>query len=402
MPKFIYQAKKGPKELFRGEIEAASEAEALNLIASQGLYPVKIEQKRGSAKIRLPSEKIPQRISSAQLLDFSRQLHNLLCAHIELLKALYILREQSDEPLLRNLINSLHARVKDGENLSVAMAKFPQIFSQVYVNLIKAGEVSGKLDSVLGRIVTFLEERDDLRRKVISSLAYPIMMVLVGIATVVVLVTFVIPKLTALFSDFGQDLPLITKALLFVSSLFSRAEFWLAIAAAVIILAVYQRFSRNKLSWKKIISTVPFFRRIILMESITHFSFAFGMLLDSGVSVLEALGVSGLSLGDPRLAAEVNKLKQEVTKGLSLAEGADYLESFPKFFRRMLVIGEESGMLPAVMDTTTQVLRKELEMRLKIISSLIEPTVILAVGLVLGIMVVAMLLPVFQMSGLAL
>jgi len=401
MPKFIYQAKKGPKELFKGEVEAASEADAVNLIAAQGLYPVKIEQKRVSAKIKSATEKVPQKISSAQLLDFSRQLHNLLCAHIELLKALYILREQSDEPLLRNLINSLYWRVKDGENLSVAMEKFPQIFSQVYVNLIRAGEVSGKLDSVLGRIVAFLEERDDLRRKVISSLAYPIMMVLVGIATMVVLVTFVIPRLTVLFADFGQDLPLITKIVLFVSSLFSRIEFWLIIAAAVIILAVYQRFASHKLSWKGIITTIPFFRRIVLLESITHFSFSFGMLLESGVSVLEALGVSSLSLGDSRLAAEVMRLKQEVTQGLSLAEGTGYLESFPKFFCRMLIIGEESGLLPKVMNTTTQVLKKELEMQLKIVSSLIEPVVILAVGLVLGIMVIAMLLPVFQMSGLA-
>jgi type II secretory pathway component PulF len=125
------------------------------------------------------------------------------------------------------------------------------------------------------------------------------------------------------------------------------------------------------------------------------------MLLESGVSVLEALGISSLSLEDSRLAAEVGRLKQEVTQGLSLAEGTGYLQSFPKFFCRMLVIGEESGLLSKVMNTTTQVLKKELEMRLKIISSLIEPVVILAVGLVLGIMVVAMLLPVFQMSGLA-
>jgi type II secretory pathway component PulF len=226
-------------------------------------------------------------------------------------------------------------------------------------------------------------------------------MVLVGIATVIVLIAFVIPRLTSLFADFGQDLPLITKALLFVSSWFSRIEFWLLIAAAVIILAVYQRFARSKLSWKGIITTIPFFRKIVLLESITHFSFAFGMLLESGVSVLEALGVSSLSLGDSRLAAEVGKLKQEVTQGISLAEGTGYLESFPKFFCRMLVIGEEAGLLPKVMATTTQVLKSELEMRLKIISSLIEPVVILAVGLVLGIMVIAMLLPVFQMSGLA-
>jgi type II secretory pathway component PulF len=401
MPKFRYQAKRGPQERFEGEIEAANEEAALNLIAHQGLYPIKIEEKKFTKERRAAPLIISRKITQAQLLDFSRQLYNLLCAHVELLRALYILREQTDDVSLKNLIDNLYNRVKDGENLSNALAKFPQSFSPIYISLIKAGEVGGRLDSALERIVSFLEEREDLRRKVISSIAYPIMMVLVGIATVVVLITFVIPRLTALFADFGQDLPLITRALLFVSSLFGRVEFWLVIAVAVIILAVYQRFARNKLSWKGIIKTMPIFRRIVLLESITHFSFTFGMLLESGVSVLEALGVSSLSLGDSRLAAEVGRLKNGVTQGLSLAEGANYLESFPKFFRRMLVIGEESGLLPKVMDTTTQILKKELEMRLKIISSLIEPVVILAVGLVLGIMVIAMLLPIFQMSGLA-
>ena len=401
MPKFKYQAKKGPRERFDGEIEAANEEEALNLIANQGLYPIRIEEKRPTKKIPGASFRISRKINQSQLLDFSRQLYNLLCAHVELLKALHILREQTDELALRNLIDNLYNRVKEGENFSTALEQFPESFSSVYTSLIKAGEVGGKLDSALGRIVTFLEEREDLRRKVISSLAYPIMMILVGIATVVVLVTFVIPRLTALFADFGQELPLITKVLLFISSWFGRIEFWLVIAAALIILAVYQRFARNKLSFKGLVKTIPIFRKIILLESITHFSFTFGMLLESGVSVLEALGVSSLSLGDSRLAAEVGRLKNEVTQGASLAEGTNYLVSFPKFFCRMLVIGEESGLLPKVMDTTTQVLKKELEMRLKIISSLIEPAIILGVGLVLGIMVVAMLLPIFQMSGLA-
>jgi len=286
MSKFRYQAKRGPRERFEGEIEAANEEEALNLIANQGLYPIKIEEKKFARKRKAAPLTISLKITQAQLLDFSRQLYNLLCAHVELLRALYILREQTDDVSLKNLIGNLYNRVKDGENLSNALEKFPQSFSPIYISLIKAGEVSGRLDFALGRIVSFLEEREDLRRKVISSIAYPIMMILVGIATVVILVTFVIPRLTALFADFGQDLPLITKALLFVSSCFGRIEFWLVIAVAVIILAVYQRFARNKLSWKGIIKTMPIFRRIVLLESITHFSFTFGMLLESGVDLV--------------------------------------------------------------------------------------------------------------------
>ncbi len=402
MAKFKYQAKRGPHNRIEGRIEAASEEEAINLIVAQGLFPIEVtEEEQAYGLQRRGFLGAFQRITSAQLLDFTRQLHNLISAHVELLKALYILREQSENLALRDLLDKIYNKVKEGGNFSAALAEFPKIFSSLYMSLIKAGETSGRLDSALERIVLFLEEKEDLKRKVIAGLAYPAMMVLVGLGTIVALVTFVIPRLTTLFTDFDQELPLITKALLFVSAIFSSVKFWLIIAALIVVFMVYQKLSPRKISFNGIIRKIPVFRKISLLESVTHFSYAFGMLLQSGVSVLEALNVSRLSLEYPHLADEVDRLKEGIAQGVSLAEGIGTLESFPKFFCRMLVIGEESGLLPKVMETVTVALKKELEMRLKIISSLIEPAIILAVGLILGTMVIAMLLPIFQMSSLS-
>ena len=401
---YHYLAKRGPQERITGRIEAAREEDALNLLVKQGLFPIKIEEEKAvavSRKKQISLKRFRRRISQAALLDFSRQAYNLLCAHVELLRILYILREQIDNPGLQQVISQLYNQVKEGKNLSSAMESFPQIFFPIYISLVKAGEASGRLDLSFERITLFLEQKQDLRRKVISALAYPAMMVLVGVGTMVVLITFVIPRLSFLFGDLSENLPLITRALLSVSSLFNQIWFWVTLAVIVIILGIYQRFSPRKISFQGIAKTIPFFRRISHLESITHFSYAFGMLLTSGISILEALNISRLSLGDIRLSTEVSSLRAQVTNGSSLAVASKCLVSFPKFFSRMLVIGEESGLLPQVMNTTTTILMKELDLRLKILSSLIEPIIILVVGLVLGIMVIAMLLPILQMSGLA-
>jgi type II secretory pathway component PulF len=401
--KFKYQAKRGPQEKIEGKIEAVNEEDALNLLIKQGLFPIEIKEHKPAAisKKELLSLKFSPRISLAQLVDFSRQVYNLLSAHVELLRILYILREQTENKALRQVVSQLYNQVKEGKNFSSALELFPEIFSPIYVSLVRAGEASGRLDLSFERITVFLEQRQDLRRRVSSSLAYPAMMILVGIATMIVLITFVIPRISSLFTDLVQNLPLITRILLFISSLFTKIWFWLAIVGMIIIFTAYQRFSHHKISLQGLAKIVPFLRAIINLESITHFSYAFGMLLTSGVPVLEALNISRLSLGDTALAGEVDSLRSQVVDGRSLAQASSCLKSFPKFFTRMLIIGEESGLLPEVMDTTTNVLMKDLDLRLKILSSLIEPIIILVVGLILGTMVIAMLLPILQISSLA-
>lgn len=400
---FKYQAKRGPKEKLSGKIEAVSENEAINLLTEKGLSPIKIEEEKTAGafpKKDIFLKKPSLRISQKELLDFSRQAYNLFCAHVELLKILNILRQQFDNPKLKQVISDIHGQIKEGKNLSSALEAFPQIFSPIYVSLVKAGQVSGRLDLSFQRISFFLEQKQDLRRKVLSALAYPAMMVLVGIGTMIVLITFVIPRLSFLFGDLGQNLPLITRFLFSISSLFNQSWFWIIIASIVIFFSVYQRFFSHKISFENIIRKLPFFRKVSYLESIAHFSYAFGVLLASGVSILESLRISRLSLGKSPLSKEVASLEEQVTNGSSLATASKSLVSFPKFFASMLTIGEESASLPQMMNTTTTILMKELDLKLKVFSSLIEPIIILAVGLILGIMIIAILLPILEMSGL--
>jgi len=397
--RFKYLAKKGPKETVEGSVEAANKEEASRLVISQGLFPVRVE--RSEAKESKPHRSLSLRISQAQLLNFSRHLYNLLRAHVEVLKALGVLQKQADSPSLGALINEIYQKVKEGADLSRAMEDFPAVFSPFYTSSIRVGEVSGRLDFSLERICNYLEQRQDIRRKVISSLAYPIMMIVVGIGTVIVLFTFVIPRLSSLFLDLGQELPFITKVLLDIADLFSSIVFWWAVAVVAVLCLLYQKFSPYKISLKKILKATPFFKKILLLEAVTTFSYTLSLLLKSGVSLLEALDVSQATLQDERLSQEVKMLREEVLQGASLTESVERLKSFPKFFSHMVAIGEEAGLLSEVMDTTTEVLSKDLDVRLRMFSSLIEPVIIFCVGIVLGAVVIALLLPILQMGTLS-
>ncbi len=402
--KFKYLAKKGPKEKVEGFLEVASEEEAIKAIVRQGLAPVRVEKveeaagREGSGT--KPPGGVPRRISQATVLYFTRNLYNLLKARVGMLKALLILEKQVDQPSLKRLISDIYSKVKEGADFSSTLGSFPRIFSPFYISLVKVGEVSGRLEFSLEKVCSYLEQQQEIRRKVVSSLAYPLMMVTVGIGTTIVLFTFVIPRLSGLFTDLGQELPLITRVLLDISSWFSRPLFWWIVAVAGGMFFLYQRFSTRKLSFRDFLKKTPFFKEIILLESVTTFSYTLSLLLKSGVSLLDALGTSQSTLQDKKLAAEIGKVREEVVRGGSLADNIAYLESFPKFFSHMIAIGEEAGMLPDVIDATTQVLTKDLDGRLRVLSSLIEPVIIFVIGIILGVVVIALLLPILQMGAL--
>ena len=381
--KFKYLAKRGPKEKIEGVLDVISKEEAVKSLISQGLFPIKVERDEDN-KTKV-SFSAPRRISQTQLLNFTRQIHNLLKAHVGILKSLRIMEKQVDQNNLKNLINSMHQNIKEGMDFSKVLEGFPHIFSPFYVSLVKVGEVSGRLDFSLEKICDYLEQQQDLKRKVISSLAYPIMMILVGIATTIVLFTFVIPRLSGIFDDLGQDLPWITKTLLNISFLFRRPSFWWICVLGVIAGSLYQRISPYKMSLKGLLKKVPFFRKILLLEAVTTFSYTLSLLIKSGVPLLESLNVSKATLQDKKLVQEVEVVRNEVIQGASLSESIVYLKSFPKFLSNMIAIGEETGALSEIIDTTAQVLSKDLDMRLKMVSSLIEPIIIFTVGIVLGI-----------------
>ncbi len=399
--KFKYLAKKGPTEKIEGTLDVASEEEATQILIKQGLSPLQIEEVIDINENEATNEKfVIKKLKQQQLLEFTRNLYNLLRAHVGMLKALLIIEQQTENLLTKKLVIKIYQRVKEGESFSDVLKQFSSVFSPFYISLIKVGEVSGKLEFALEKICEYLEQRQEMKRKIVSSLAYPLMMIIVGAGTTIVLFTFVIPRLSGLFLDLGQELPLITQALINVSSWFSNIVFWWIVCFCTAVFFIYQRFSSRKVSFVKFLKKMPFVKNILLLEEVTTFSYTLSLLLRSGVSLLDALRVSQSTLQDEKMAQEVNKVREEITRGSSLAESTRYFKSFPKIFSSMVSIGEEAGMLSDTIDAVTQVLTKELEGRMKVLSSLIEPVIIFLVGIVLGAIIIALLLPILQMGAL--
>jgi len=403
MAKFIYKAKKGLNDIFEGSIEAQSQDEALNKLVSQGLFPVSITD-APHTQVKAKKEKraiqIRKGISSNDLLIFAQKLLTLIRARVELLSCLRILYEQTENLKFREIIQNLYEFTRQGKPFSESLENYPKIFSSLFINIIKSGETSGKMDYALEQIAEFLQREESLKTKIKLALAYPALLLMVGLVSIFVLISFVIPKLRPIFEGMNQQLPLITKIILKISS-FSSKTWYLVVALVIfVIFSIYNRKALpfyNKLM-RKIKLRLPVIKRLIKNQELAQFARSLALLLNGGVVALKALEVATLTIDDPKLREEMKKVHAEVASGQSISKSMEELTSLPKFFTKMVAVGEESGRLGEVLAEILHSYTQQIEADIMLISSLLEPLLILALGLVLGTIVLAILLPTFQIT----
>ncbi|MDD5431533.1 MAG: type II secretion system F family protein [Candidatus Omnitrophica bacterium] len=405
MPKFIYKAKKGLHQTVDGHIEAINRDDAVNKLTSQGLFPISISEHTtaadaGTSKTKKAKVIINKKISSKEILQFTLKLTTLIRARVELLSSLRIIYEQADNQRFREVIHEIYNATKEGKTFSDSLAKFPNIFSTLFINLIRAGEASGKLDFALEQISDFLTREDNLRTKIRVALAYPILLMLVGLSSIFILINFVIPKLKPLFEGLGKDLPLITKIILQISAFSNKTWYIIAGIIAAVILYIY--FKKGTSTFinilVKIRTKLPIIKRLSRNQDLAYFSRAFGLLIKSGVPALKSLEVSIPTISDPALKDELKKVCKEVASGQTISKSAENYTSLPKFFTKMIAVGEESGTLSDVLDEIYNSYNREIEADIALITSLIEPLMILVMGVILGTIVLAILLPTFQIT----
>ncbi len=318
-----------------------------------------------------------------------------------MLKSLYFIEEQTTNRQFKEIIKSIAEAIREGRSFSDSLSKIPQYFSPLYVNIIKAGEVSGKLDQSLDEITKYLDAERQLSQKVISSLTYPAVMVAVGFATILCIITFVIPKLRSLFEDFIDELPLATKILLDLSTFFS--QYWLFLLIAVIGGIAFLLNTRGskwqKRAIEKIKKNIPVVKDVIYNQALCRFARGMSILLFSGVSLLESIEISTPLIEDAQARKELNKACQQIIAGAgleeSLKENCTYI---PDMFIKMVAVGEASGRLDEILKELADSYAEEVETTTKMVTSLIEPVAILVVGGILSFIVVAVLLPIFEMS----
>lgn len=405
MPKFFYRAKKGIHEIVEGIIEAESVNDAVLKVTQKGYVPVDV-----SLHHAVPSPAVGQpvqapsfflkKISRRQVVVFTRQLYDLVDAGIPVLRALQLLTDQEAAGTMKDILDEAVVFVQDGGALSDALAKHPAVFSSLYVNLLHAGETSGQLNAVLGRLADFLEKEEQVSAKAMTSLVYPGLILTVGVMTVFVLLSFVVPRLSEMFEELSQALPWPTVFLMAVSNFFAR--FWWLIVigagAGVFYLKRLYAIPHKRLQFDRLQLKIPVVGEFIVKLEIVRFAQTLAALLDGGVNIVESLrGVAAVA-GNHALRQELEKAAQAVTQGSSLAESLKQTSFFPANVISMIIVGEESGKLSDALCKVGFSYERQTDEVMKRITSLLEPALIVAVGLVIGFMVVAMLLPIFQMN----
>jgi len=409
MPIYIYKAKKGPKETVEGEIEVDSQEQAVTKLEEMGLVPVSVVEKSvsqltGKLVTQLSQQTDFIRVRKQDIDTFTRQLASLIRAGVPVLRALSLVSEQTQDRVLKNVLRDLKDQVRDGRMLSEAMARYPNIFNNLFLSMVKSGEKGGVLDEVLYRLAEHYEREEEIRRKIQAALAYPLLMIMVGVGTVFIMFTFFLPKLIDMFERIGETLPLPTRILIGVSDFMSSNWLWFIIAL-ILIITIFGRVkpgSKKKFLFDMVKLHLPFIQRFIKNAEIAKFARTLGLLLKSGLPVYESLRLATDTLDNDALKMSlVSAGKEIINQGSTLSVSLKKIALFPEFALNMIRVGEEGGRLEESLTEIAYSYEREVEQAIKIMTSLLEPLLILTVGAVVGFIVFAMLLPIFNIGAMA-
>ena len=397
MPIYTYFAKADPQNTVQGEIEAESDQEAINKIVQAGYSPISVVLKDKNLK---DSNRAPKKVSKHDIILFTRQLSSLVDSGVPIVNGLDIVMSQMPSLQLKDVLGEVISRIKDGKSFSDSLATHPEVFPQLYTAIVNSGEVSGSLKNTLTRLADFLEKEEEFRNSVRSALVYPAFVFGVGLLTVIVLIVFVIPRLVNMFADMGQVLPLPTKVLIETSAFLNK--YWLIIIAftGVIIFFLRRQYlsSSGRLAWDKFKLKLALSGEITLKTEISRLTRTLSLLLSGGLSVVPSLDIVSSVLGNRVLKLEVNKIKEDIIGGLSLSNSIRKCKLFPNFVINIVIIGEETGTLERSLMRIADDYERDVDRSLKSLARMLEPIIILGVGLVVGFIVLAMLLPIFQMN----
>ncbi len=408
MTLFSYKATDGAGNVVRGTLEATAEKEAVARLQAMNYIPIRVEPGRSAAgrfnaDLSVNINGLLQRITTADILMFTQDLHALLEAGLPVDKALSMMINVSEKDRFKDLISDILKNVQGGNSLSDALARHPRHFSRLYVNMVRAGEAGGVLPAVLNRLGQFLESAQDLKDYIKSALVYPLFLVFVGGISIVIMLTFVIPKFSVIFSDMGRTIPFSTQMLLSISHGL-RAYWWLIlaiIAGAVFMIRKYLRTTTGRLKADRFKLSVPIFGNVVRSVEVARFSRTLGTLIKSGVPILQALGLVRDIITNKVIAGTLQTVYERVKEGETLSRPLSQAEIFPPLAVQMIAVGEETGKLDQMLLRVADNYDRTVRNMIKRLVNLMEPAMILIMGLVVGFIVISMLLAVFSMNDIA-
>ena len=401
MATYQYKAKKLSGEEVNGTLAADTERGALALLSQMRLFPIAVTEGAEEAKEKdAPKKRGGRRIKGAELAVCYRQMADLLRAGVPLMRALTILKRQTANARLADIIGEISDDVARGSDLTTCFGKFPKVFSPLVVSMVRAGEQGGFLEDVLTRVAVFAEKQVELRGRISSAMAYPTLLAVVGTLAVVLLVTLFVPRFKPMFEELGGRLPLPTRIMLGVSAVLN--DIWwivlLVMIGGVIGLVQYIKTPAGRLWVDRLKLRTPVVGTIFRRLAIARFCRTLGTLLKSGIPVLQALRIARDAAANLVFAAEIDRASAGVKEGQGLGHQLGYKGPFDPIVVDMIAVGEETGNLDQVLVDVAESYDHQVDRAVTTVVSLLEPAMLLIMGTLVGFIVVSILLPVFTMS----
>jgi type II secretion system protein F len=401
MPSFQYKARTRTGELIAGSVEATDRRLALAEIGRLGYFPLSVDAVAEKQSLQAQVRGLRSGLSRRDVMMITQQLASLLRSGMALTQALEVLGRRAQKPASRGILGALYNDVLQGASLSEAMARHPKVFPNFYVNLIKAGEASGSLEGVLDRLRQHYERIGSVREKIVGALLYPLIVVVAGIGTMIFFMTFMVPRFAQMFKEMRRTMPLPTRILIGTSDAVS-AYWWVAVVALVIAIVWYQRTARTpggRLMLDRWKLRMPIIGAIVKAGAFAQFARTLATLLENGVPVLTALQIVEGTMTNRVIANELKEARTRVTDGTSITQPLAKGKVFPPLLLDMLAVGEESGEVTPALTNIADTYEQELEHRLRVFTTLLEPIIILGMALVVGSVVVSILLAVFDLTS---
>ena len=396
-----------------GIIDAENPDAAQDDLKQKGIFPISIQRiESGAGRIKTKKEDPREKnvnlpsffssVKSSEITMITRQLATLLTAGFPLLKAVATLVPQARTKAFKRVLSRVKDAIEEGNSFADALSAHPQVFSAVYINMVKAGEASGTLEVVLERLADFSEKREDTKKKIQASLAYPIFMAVIGFLVLVFLLTFIVPNITKIFTDMNHELPMPTQILLGISGMV-KAWWWLIIPApffALLCLYGIRKTDKGGRILDRIILSLPVSGNLTRQLIASRFSRTLGSLLDNGVPLLTALGITRTISGNRVIAELIEKCAQTVEQGGSLGSVLEKNSAFPDLAAQMIKVGEKSGEMEKMLEKSAELFERNVQTAITAATSIIEPLIILIMGVVIGFIILAVCLPIFEINQL--
>jgi type IV pilus assembly protein PilC len=395
MPVFVYSARPAAGgDIQSGEVDLASKDDVLRYLNRQKMVPVSVREKPKGINITIGTG-----IKTRDIVIFTRQFATMINAGLPLVQSLDILAEQTENDFLRKVIQEVLYDVESGNTLADAMRKHPKVFTDLFVNMVAAGEAGGILDTILLRLATFLEKNDALVRKVKGAMVYPAVIITVAVLAVAVLLIFVIPTFEQMFTSAGVPLPMPTRVVIAISA-FLQGYWWAVIAAAIIGLFVLRQTYRTKsgeLAIDKFLLNMPIIGDLLRKSAVARFTRTLGTLVSSGVAILDGLEITAKTSGNRVIHDAVMGSRASIAGGETISGPLKESGAFPPMVVQMINVGEQTGGLDEMLEKIADFYDDEVDTAVEALLSVLEPIMIIFLGVVVGGMIVAMYLPIFDM-----